>query len=78
MAENGLFLTDNDLFLKNRIWFEQKIPGGELNIVSFEEACEIVDLYLKKRESSYFYQIPRLTKGILPVLTAFEDKTFSI
>lgn len=63
MAENGLFLTDNDLFLKNRIWFEQKIPGGELNIVSFEEACEIVDLYLKKRGKFLLLPNSTINKG---------------
>lgn len=42
-----IFITDKKLLLKNRLRFESTFPGTPLNIVTLEEAKEIVDLFLK-------------------------------
>jgi hypothetical protein len=47
--ELNLLVTNNQKLLENRLWFEGHFPGGELNIMTLEEAAEIVDLYVKIR-----------------------------
>jgi len=43
----NIMVTENDIILKNRLWFESHFPGGPLNIMTLEEAVEIVDLFMK-------------------------------
>lgn len=52
-GDNGLniLVTSDDFLLKNRLWFEAHFPGGTLNIMTMDEATEIVDLFLKYRGS---------------------------
>lgn len=53
-----IFVTNRQKLLKNRLSFSPQVnPGGNsLNIVSFVEACEIVDLFLKfNNEYRYTY-----------------------
>lgn len=45
--ELGILITANNILLENRLWFESHFPGGILNIVTIEEAVEVVDLFLK-------------------------------
>lgn len=41
----NIFVTDNDILLKNRLWFESHFPGCPLNIVTLNEAMEIMGLF---------------------------------
>jgi len=43
----NILVTGNDVLLKSRMWFESHFPGGTLNIMTLEEAAEVVDLFLK-------------------------------
>jgi hypothetical protein len=45
--ELGILMTENIFLLENRLWFESHFPGRILNIMSIEEAAEVVDLLLK-------------------------------
>jgi hypothetical protein len=45
----NLLVTENDVLLRNRLWFESHFPGGILNLMAMEEAAEVVDLFLKYR-----------------------------
>jgi len=49
--DNGLniLVTSDAFLLKNRLWFEAHFPGGAINIMTIDEAAEIVDLFLKSR-----------------------------
>jgi hypothetical protein len=53
----NIFITDNKSLLKNRLWLESHVPvfpqGGYLNIVSVEEAKEIMDLFSKYQNKYY-------------------------
>lgn len=46
----SIFVTDNDVLLKNRLWFESHFPGCPLNIVALKEATEIMGLFSRYRE----------------------------
>jgi hypothetical protein len=46
-GESNIFITDNDLLLRNRLWFESHFPGIRLNIITLEEASSILDLFFK-------------------------------
>jgi len=43
----NIMVTENEMILKNRLWFESHFPGGLLNIMTLEEAVEVVDLLFK-------------------------------
>jgi len=49
----AIFVTSNEQLLKNRLWLESHYPGQPLNIVTIEEAKEIIDLFNKYNEK-YF------------------------
>lgn len=58
-----ILATGNEVLLKNRLWFESHFPGGMLNIMTLEEAAEIVDLFLKNRGEHSVSCNYRLNKG---------------
>lgn len=45
----SIFVTDDDILLKNRFWFESHFPGRPLNIVTLKEAMEIMGLFSRYR-----------------------------
>ncbi len=45
----SIFVTDNNILLKNRLWFESHFPGCSLNIVTLKEAIEIMGLFSRYR-----------------------------
>jgi len=49
-TQNNLFITESKILLENRVWFETHYPGRKLNIVSVNEAIEILDLFLKSKQ----------------------------
>ncbi len=61
---NNLFITNDDLLLKNRLWFESHFPGRALNIVTAEEAMEIMDLFAKNRGIYYMSSRGIANKGL--------------
>lgn len=46
----NILITEDQILLKNRLWFESHFPGRPLNIVSLEEALELMSLFLKFRK----------------------------
>lgn len=58
-----IYITNDKLVLKNRLWFESHFPGGTLNIMSTGEASIFLDLFFKKK--GYYYARSRylLNKG---------------
>lgn len=44
-----IFLTENEILLKNRLWFESNLPQGQLNIMTIHEASIFLDLFFKLR-----------------------------
>lgn len=88
--ELNLLVSAEKRLLSKRLWFEGHFPGGSLNIMTPEEAAEIVDLYFKNRRK--FYLSPNFTanKGLWywlsfrskiphfnvgdPILNAFSQK----
>jgi hypothetical protein len=61
--ELNLLITNDNRLLKNRLWFEGHFPGGDLNIVTLEEAAEIVDLYFKSQGKYYLSTNYTANKG---------------
>jgi len=59
-----LFVTENPLLLKNRWWLESHFPGIEINIVTINEAIEIMGLYLRYRNLFYFAHNFTCNKGL--------------
>jgi hypothetical protein len=55
--ELNLLITTERRLLDNRLWFEGHFPSGHLNIMTPEEAVEIVDLYFKNKGK--FHLAPR-------------------
>lgn len=73
LADIGILVTDRKILLKNRLWFEGHFPGGVLNIVAYDEAKEIVDLFLKFRKRYYLLPNYQLDKGLY-YLCSFRSK----
>jgi len=44
----NIYITNDNVLLKNRLWFESHFPGYRLNIMSVEEASLFIDLFFKK------------------------------
>jgi len=42
-----IFITDNETLLQKRLWLESRYPGHPINIVTIDEAKEIMDLFAK-------------------------------
>ena len=62
-VKSNLYITNEKILLKNRLWFEAHFPGSTLNMMSVKEACIFLDLFFKVNgkycASSRFY----LNKG---------------
>lgn len=61
--KSNIYITNNDLLLRNRLWFESHFPGYPLNIMSVEEAAIFLDLFFKKNESYFASSRYTLNKG---------------
>lgn len=69
----NIFVTENETILKNRRWFEQHVPGGQLNIATVLEAMEVMDLFAKRRSKYHIADIYYVNKGLW-YLTSFRNK----
>ena len=61
--ESNVYITDEEVLLKNRLWFESHFPGCSLNIMSVEEASIFLDLLFKKNGEYYVSSGYALNKG---------------
>lgn len=61
--KSNIYITDDELLLKNRLWFESHFPGYPLNIMSVEEASLFLDLFFKKNEKYFSSSRYTLNKG---------------
>jgi hypothetical protein len=48
LEKSNIYVTNNNLILKNRRWFESHFPGGPLNIMTLDETSFFLDLFFKK------------------------------
>lgn len=53
LEKPNIYITNNPILLENRYWFENKLSGHPLNIVSIEEASLLLDAFFKKNELYY-------------------------
>ena len=60
---SDIFTTQNKNILKNRYWLESHFPGLPINIFSFIEAQEIMDLFLKYQNKYYLSERITCNKG---------------
>ena len=59
----NIYITNDNILLKNRLWFESHYPGYTLNIMSVEEASIFIDLFFKKNGKYCFSCRSSLNKG---------------
>jgi hypothetical protein len=64
-----ILLTDQDVLLRNRVWFASHFPGQPVNIVTPNEAKEIIDLFLKIRNAYYITPHLKCSKGYYYLLS---------
>lgn len=62
--KSNIYITNDKLLLKNRLWFESNFPGCPLNIMSVEEAALFIDLFFKKNEKYFASSGYTLNKGL--------------
>jgi hypothetical protein len=62
--KSNIYITNDKLLLKNRLWFESHFPGCPLNIMSVEEAALFIDLFFKKNEKYFASSGYPLNKGL--------------
>jgi hypothetical protein len=67
--KSNIYITNDKLLLKNRLWFESHSPNCPsatcpLNIMSVEEAALFIDLFFKKNEKYFASSRYALNKGL--------------
>jgi len=62
--KSNIYITDDKLLLKSRLWFESHFPGDSLNIMSVKEAVMFLDLFFKKNGNYYAASRYSLNKGL--------------
>jgi len=50
LEEPHIYITENQILLDNRYWFENNFPGYPLNIVSIKEASLLLDAFFKRND----------------------------
>ena len=60
---SNIYVTNDKILLKNRLWFESHFPGHQLNIMSVEEASAFLDLFFKRNGTYYADSRYQLNKG---------------
>jgi hypothetical protein len=63
--KSNVYITNDKVVLKKRLWFESHFPGYPLNIMSVEEASVLLDLFFKKSGSYCAAGRYHLNKGKL-------------
>jgi len=63
-TNKNIFVTLNDVLLRNRLWLENHVPGVMLNIMTIEEVSEYLDLIYKYNEKYFITNIRRLSKWL--------------
>ena len=61
--KSNIYITNDKVLLRNRLWFESHFPGYPLNIMSVEEASVFLDLFFKKKGEYYASGRYLLNKG---------------
>lgn len=60
---SDIFITQDKILLKKRLWLESHFPGLLINIYSLNEAQEIMDLFLKYQNKYYISANTTCNKG---------------
>lgn len=50
LEKPNIYITNNPILLENRYWFESRLPGHPLNIISIEESSLLLSAFFKKNE----------------------------
>jgi len=53
LTTTDLLITNNEIIVKNRLWFESHFPGSPVNIMTPDEALQFLDLFAKYKETYY-------------------------
>ena len=53
LTTTDLLITNNEIIVKNRLWFESHFPGSPVNIMTTDEALQFLDLFAKYKETYY-------------------------
>jgi hypothetical protein len=59
-----IFITEREILLSNRRWFENHFPGQRLNIMTIDEAVEYLGLYSRFREEYWIHPQYRVDKTL--------------
>ena len=60
----SILITENEVILKNRFWFEAHFPGGHLNIMNLSEVTQFIDLFFKSKNKYYCSGRLSFNKGL--------------
>lgn len=63
LRKSNIYITNDEILLKNRLWFESHFPGHPLNIMSVDEASIFLDLFFKRNGKYYASSRSHLNKG---------------
>jgi len=61
---SNLLITNNNILLKNRLWFESHFPGMPLNIMTLDDALLFMDLFAKYRNTYHISGHFTCNKGL--------------
>lgn len=61
--KSNIYITNDKILLKNRLWFESHFPGQQLNIMTVGEASLFLDIFFKKNEEYFANYNLTLNKG---------------
>jgi len=61
--KSNIYVTQNKLLLKKRLWFECHFPSGYLNIMTVQEASVFIDLFFKHKGHHYYGNCVTVNKG---------------
>ena len=53
LSTTDLLITNNEMIVKNRLWFESHFPGSPVNIMTTDEALQFMDLFAKYKDTYY-------------------------
>jgi hypothetical protein len=76
LTTTDLLITNNDILVKNRLWFESHFPGSPVNIMTTGEALQFMDLFAKYKDTYYISSHFTCNRGLW-YLYSFKTKVLS-
>ena len=76
LTTTDLLITNNEIIIKNRLWFEFHLPGSSVNIMTTDEALQFMDLFAKYKDTYYISSHFTCNRGLW-YLYSFKTKVFN-